>query len=261
MFSSHGTWIKKDGSWGQYRGWCQHLCALSEARTIQHTLSPPQYFIYGSPTRQCFVRLVSGPPILIQLYNCYVYSVEEAELLSLKQPLLGFSILIPSGLPRDVAMTYLSRKALRNLKPYAYKFVDEYGFSSSHQYIILTTPQVSCISIHTGLLLELVPYSLAADHRAEYRTLLISPFNTDGTDIQHRWPFLGSFQSCSMSSRCWFTIRCIVPTAMAQIAHRNGYISRAPYYLSWCMTFHVLIRRHRWALGLFMYQTFDGVDG
>lgn len=83
-------------------------------------------------------------------------------------------------------MAYLSPTALKNLKKYAYKGVDEYVYPCPHQPQVLTTPQVSCIPIRPFPLLELVHHSLAANSCAEYRTLLNQHFSIDGYDMQHR---------------------------------------------------------------------------
>ena len=85
-------------------------------------------------------------------------------------------------------MTYLSPTALRNLKHYTYKTVDEFVHPSPHQLelLVLTAKQVSCIPILSWPLLELVHYSLATDHRAQHGTFSIQSINIGRTDVQCR---------------------------------------------------------------------------
>lgn len=84
-------------------------------------------------------------------------------------------------------MAYLSPIALKNLKTYAYRAVDECVYPSSyHPLHILTILQVSCIPIRPWSLLELVYHSLAADSCAKHSTLLNYCFSDGGIDIHPR---------------------------------------------------------------------------
>lgn len=84
-------------------------------------------------------------------------------------------------------MGYLSPTALKHLRIYAYKGVDEYVTQVyTIRIAVLTTPQVFSIQIRPWPLLELVRHPLAVDNRAEYSTLSNQTFSTGGIDMQRR---------------------------------------------------------------------------
>lgn len=83
-------------------------------------------------------------------------------------------------------MSYLSPTALKNLKKYAYKGVDECVYPSSHTLHILTVRQVSCVPLCSWPLLELVHNSLATDSRAKHSTLSDRCFSNGKIDAQPR---------------------------------------------------------------------------